>query len=183
MTEAGDDETLDEGALTLAAIAPVRDPTARRTLEQAEALIAGLRRAHRLGTPAVVGVSAAEADALAREALDLIARMADRDAKADVFHAAVRVAGQSEQALRARVAALVKTLRRTLSATAPELADLGVPPDAVDVASVRTKPARPPGPLWSGAVAQPAGVTSAELLPSPPADPEDPEETSPRSSR
>jgi hypothetical protein len=152
----------DPGDLTLAAIAPVRDPTARGTLEQAEALVTGLRRAARLGsTPAAL--TAADAEALAREALGLIACMADRDAKADVFHAAVRDAGQREQALRSRVHELVARLRAALGPTAPELADLGVAPDAhldADLAPARAKPGRPPGPLWSSSITTTATTTA-----------------------
>src|SRR4051812_31875690 len=99
-----------DGIFTLEAIQKVRDFTARKTLEQAHALVTGLRRV--LGQADAdadegdealrrdldrVGIGASEAAQIAAEASALIEVMADRDRKADIFHAAVKEAGQSER--------------------------------------------------------------------------------------
>jgi len=160
----------DEGnagrdGLTLEAIRPVRDPTARRTLEQAHAFVEGLARALRdaeanedsarlVRELASVGITAAEAEHVATQALGLIELMADRDRKADIFHAAVRAAGQGERAMGERLAAITRQLRQKLGATAPALADFGVPPDMPEDAKPKSKPAPSPGPLWSAATSK-----------------------------
>ncbi len=127
-------------AFTLESIRPVRDFTARKTLEQAHAFVEGVTRMCRdaeadEGTAqlvrelAGVGITAADADVLAAEAVALIEAMADRDRKADIFQAAVREAGQAERAMYERLAALARVLRLRLGPAAPELATFGVPPE------------------------------------------------------
>ncbi len=147
---------------TLESIRPVRDPTARRTLEQAHAFVEGIARMLREATSSEdvarlvrelesAGITAAEAEHVATQALGLIELMADRDRKADVFHAAVRAAGQGERAMGERMAAITRQLRQRLGTTAPALANFGVPPDVPEDAKPRAKPTHAPGPLWSAA--------------------------------
>jgi hypothetical protein len=147
---------------SLEEIRPVRDPMARRALEHAQAFVEGVTQvvreaetddavAHLREELAAIGIGASEAERVAGEARELIELMADRDRKADVFHAAVRAAGQSERAMVERLAALTRQLRIRLGATAPELALFGVPPDVPDEAKPRSKPTSTPGPLWSAA--------------------------------
>jgi hypothetical protein len=154
--------TEDADSFTLEEIRPVRDPMARRTLEQAQAFVEGVAHvlreattddaaAHLIEELASIGIGPSEADRVAREARELIELMADRDRKADVFHAAVRAAGQGERAMGERLAALTRQLRLRLGATAPELALFGVPPEVPEEAKPRSKPTSTPGPLWSAA--------------------------------
>jgi hypothetical protein len=147
---------------TLQSIRPVRDPTARRTLEQAHALVEGIARvlrdaatsdeAARLASELdAIGMTAEEAEHVAAQALALVELMADRDRKADVFHAAVRAAGQGERAMGERLGAIARQLRQKLGATSPALAGFGVPPDVPEDAKPKSRPAATPGPLWSAA--------------------------------
>jgi hypothetical protein len=139
-------------------IRPVRDPIARRTLGQAQAFVEGVTRmlheaatddeaAHLVQELAAIGLGAAEAEHVAREARELIELMADRDRKADVFHAA----GHGERAMGERLAAITRQLRLRLGATAPALARFGVPPDVPEDGKPRSNPAPMSGPLWSAA--------------------------------
>ena len=104
------DSPEDDLAFTLESIRPVRDFTARKTLEQAHAFVEGVTRMFRdAGTSddaaglvrelAAVGITSADAELLATQARTLIEVMADRDRKADIFQAAVREAGQGERAM------------------------------------------------------------------------------------
>ena len=139
------------GAFTLESIRPVRDFTARKTLEQAHAFVAGLTgiledAGKGEADPAIlaelagVGITAADAEMIAVEALSLIERMADRDRKAEVFHAAVKEAGQGERAMYERLAALARVLRLRLGARAPVLARFGVPPGTATEPRPRPRP-------------------------------------------
>jgi hypothetical protein len=125
---------------TLESIRPVRDFTARKTLEQAHAFVEGItavfrdaeadEAAARLSSElAEVGITAADAEQLAAQAMALILAMADRDRKADIFQVAVREAGQGERAMYERLVALARLLRCKLGATSPALAGFGVPPE------------------------------------------------------
>jgi hypothetical protein len=100
---------------------------------------------------ASIGVTAEEAERVAVEALALVEAMADRDRKADVFHAAVRAAGHGERRMGERVAAIARQLRQKLGPTAPALADFGVPPELPAEERPRPRPDASPGPLWSAA--------------------------------
>jgi hypothetical protein len=137
---------------TLESIRPVRDFTARKTLEQAHAFVEGVIRIFRdaetdedaellVRDLAGVGITAADAEQLAAQAVTLIEMMADRDRKADVFQAAVREAGQGERAMYERLASLARVLRVRLGATAPALANFGVPPEVSDAAKARARQA------------------------------------------
>ena len=139
------------GAFTLESIRPVRDFTARKTLEQAQAFVAGLTRILAeadtdegdqalLADLASVGITAADAEQLAGDALALVERLADRDRKAEVFHDAVKEAGQGERAMYERLAALARVLRLKLGARAPALTRFGVPAEAEAEAKPRAKP-------------------------------------------
>lgn len=136
------DETTNVGeeGLTPESIQRVRDFTARKTLEQALAFVTGLRRLHADPDPdeadrallaelESVGIGAHDAEHLGRMAIDLIELMADRDRKAEVFHAAVKEAGQSERAMYERLASIARVLRARLGSRSPDLGKLGVPPD------------------------------------------------------
>ncbi|MFT3764983.1 MAG: hypothetical protein QM820_05620 [Minicystis sp.] len=125
-------------ALTLESIQSVRDFTARKTLEQAYAFVTGLRALLRDGAVDEsdrallrdlerAGIGPEDADQIAAEAVALMEIMADRDRKADVFHAAVKAAGQSERAMYERLASVARALREELGGRAPALAKLGVP--------------------------------------------------------
>ena len=149
-------------AFTLESIRPVRDFTARKTLEQAHAFVEGLVRmlrdaetgeeASRLKADlAAVGITANDAEQLAAQAVTLIEVMADRDRKADIFHAAVREAGQGERAMYERLAGLARLLRLKLGASAPELAGFGVPPELSDEIKARAATRPPPRPIYSAA--------------------------------
>jgi hypothetical protein len=138
-------------AFTPDAIRPVRDFTARKTLEQAHAFVAGLTRileqagadeADRalLAELTSVGITGADAEQLATDALALIERMADRDRKAEIFHAAVKEAGQGERAMYERLAALARVLRLKLGPRDPALTRFGVPAEAEGEAKPRAKP-------------------------------------------
>jgi hypothetical protein len=127
-------------AFTLDVIKPVRDFTARKTLEQAHAFVTGLTRVLRdaesseadgtlLRELQGAGIGARDAEQIAAQALSLIALMEDRDRKAEVFHAAVKEAGQGERAMYERLAALAQALRARLGGRSPALAKLGVPPE------------------------------------------------------
>src|SRR5689334_16593762 len=82
---------------TLESIKTVRDFTARKTLEQAHAFVVGLANVLRdaeaseadralLHDLESAGVTAHDAEQIAAQALALVALMADRDRKAEVFH-------------------------------------------------------------------------------------------------
>jgi hypothetical protein len=135
-------QPLPEGAALAAftpdSIRPVRDFTARKTLEQAQVFVAGLvslaREAERdegakdlVRKLASVGITEADAEQIAAEAVALIALMAERDRQGEVFHAAVREAGQGERAMYERLAALARALRLRLGDGSPALAKLGLP--------------------------------------------------------
>jgi|HubBroStandDraft_6_1064221.scaffolds.fasta_scaffold112707_2 hypothetical protein len=137
-------------AFTPDSIRPVRDFTARKTLEQAHTFVAGLvalaREAERdegardlVRKLASVGITEADAQQIAAEAVALIAMMAERDREAEVFHAAVREAGQGERAMYERLAALARVLRVRLGDRSPALAKLGVPPGEVEDGGPRTR--------------------------------------------
>ncbi len=154
-------ERADRAAFTLESIRPVRDFTARKTLEQVHAFVDGIARIFRdaptdeaaaglVAELARLGVTAADADQLAAQAVALIDVMADRDRKADVFQAAVREAGQSERAMYDRLAGFARLLRLELGAASPALARFGIPPAAPDDARARAKP--PPKPISSAAI-------------------------------
>jgi hypothetical protein len=128
--------------LTPAMIREVKDFTARKTLEQAHAFVAGLTEVARgaesdeadrelLRDLAEVGVTPIDGEQLVREAAALMELMADRDRKAEIFHAAVKEAGQAERAMYERLATLAKLLRARLGGDAPALAKLGVPADVL----------------------------------------------------
>ena len=162
--DARDGEPPASVAFTLESIRPVRDFTARKTLEQAHAFVAGISRvfrdaaAHEDGEAArlaaelaAVGITAADGEQLAAEAVALIELMADRDRQADVFHAAVREAGQSERIMYERLVALARVLRLQLGASSPALANFGVPPDLSDEARARARQPAPSRPIYSAA--------------------------------
>jgi hypothetical protein len=141
------------GAFTIETIRPVRDFTARKTLEQAHAFAAGLADVARaaehdaearrlLGELESVGISALDVERTANEALALIELMAERDRKADLFHAAVRAAGQAERTMYERLTSVGRLLRVKLGDRSPALARFGVPTDAAEDAR-RVKVARP----------------------------------------
>ena len=124
--------------LTPESIAAVKDFTARKTLEQAHAftrgLVAALDTAPRQGEPrslaqalSSAGISLADAEQIAAEGVALIAVMAERDRRAEAFHAAVRAAGDSERALYDRLASFARLLRMNLGPSSPSLASFGVP--------------------------------------------------------
>ena len=154
------DSPEDDLAFTLESIRPVRDFTARKTLEQAHAFVEGVTRMFRDAATsddaevlvrelAAVGITSADAELLATQARTLIEVMADRDRKADIFQAAVREAGQGERAMYQRLASLARVLRVRLGASAPALASFGVPPEITDAARARVR--QPPRPLYSAA--------------------------------
>jgi hypothetical protein len=127
-------------AFTSESIQRVRDFTARKTLEQALSFVTGLQRLFDESDPdeadrtlraelGSVGISARDAEIIAHEALDLMDLMADRDRKAEIFHAAVKEAGQGERAMYERLAAVARILRARLGGRSPSLEKLGVPPD------------------------------------------------------
>lgn len=143
---------------TLESIRPVRDFTARKTLEQAHAFVEGLTHIFRdadsdetaqklVRDLAAVGISQADAEQLSTQAVALIDLMADRDRKADIFHAAVKEAGQGERAMYEHLAGLARLLRLKLGATSPTLAKFGVPPEPSDEAKAKAK--LPPKPIFS----------------------------------
>jgi hypothetical protein len=147
-------------AFTLESIRPVRDFTARKTLEQAHAFVEGVMATFRdaesdprafelVADLEGVGITAADAELLAMEAMALIDVMADRDRKADIFQAAVREAGQGERAMYERLAGLARVLRLRLGATSPALAAFGVPPEVAGAAKARARQA--PRPIYSAA--------------------------------
>ena len=149
-------------AFTLDSIRPVRDFTARKTLEQAHAFVEGIVRTFReagsdeeasmlVADLAAVGITAHDAELLAAQAIALIDVMADRDRKADVFHAAVREAGQGERAMYERLATLARLLRLQLGTTSPALTHFGVPPEVSDEAKARATTRLPPRSIYSAA--------------------------------
>jgi hypothetical protein len=136
---------------SLASIQEVRDFTARKTLEQAHALVTGLRgvlaAADDTEADAAlavdlerVGIGAADAERLAAEAVALMELMADRDRKADVFHAAVKEAGQSERAMYEKLATLARVLRAELRGSPTALGKLGVPALGAELQKARPRP-------------------------------------------
>ena len=141
--------------LTTASIAAVKDFTARKTLEQAYAFTRGLVNA----LPAAsrdeetrplalaldsAGISLADAEQIAAEALALIAVMEERDRRAEAFHAAVRDAGESERALYDRLSSFARLLRMNLGPSSPALAGFGVPiAEGFDLPRPRARSIRP----------------------------------------
>lgn len=159
------DEALD--AFTLESIRPVRDFTARKTLEQAHAFATGLAGVARtaagddearglLAELARIGITPSDAELVAQQAIALMKTMADRDQKADVFHAAVKEAGQAERAMYERLASLARLLRGRLGARSPALATFGVPPDLPARTAADTAPA--------GGGAKPRGKASSRPI-------------------
>jgi hypothetical protein len=147
---------------TLDSIRPVRDFTARKTLEQAHAFVEGIARTFRdadtdedaarlVRDLADVGITAADAEQLAAQAVALVEVMGDRDRKADIFQMAVREAGQGERAMYERLVAFARVLRLQLGATSPALARFGVPPEVSDEARARAKQPPPSRPIYSAA--------------------------------
>jgi hypothetical protein len=150
---------------TLESIRPVRDFTARKTLEQAHAFVEGIARTFRdvetdpeaarlVRDLAGVGITAADAELLAAQAVALVEVMGDRDRKADIFQAAVREAGQGERAMYERLVALARLLRLKLGPASPSLARFGVPPEITDDARARAKQPPPPKPFYSAATSK-----------------------------
>jgi hypothetical protein len=144
-------------AFTLEAIGAVRDFTARRLLEQAHALVTAIARLEGDAEPddedrallrdlESAGITARDAGELATEALALIALIADRDRKADVFHEAVKQASRGERAVNERLASITRVLRARLGDRSPALAKLGVPPDST------SPPKHPARAIFSAAV-------------------------------
>lgn len=136
-------------------IQAVRDFTVRKTLEQAQAFIEGLSQllgdadhdddARALvGELDSVGITGKDIDVLAREGFALIEAAADRDRKAEIFHAAVKDAGRRERMLYERLSALARMLRLKLDGRAPALAKLGIPADG-QAPTVKLPPARAEG--------------------------------------
>lgn len=118
----------------------VKDFTARKTLEQAHAFVTGLGRLLAEPDPddsdrallrdlASLGIGARDAEQVAGQAISLMELMADRDRKAEIFHAAVKEAGQSERAMYERLALFARVLRGRLGRSAG-LAKVGVAPEA-----------------------------------------------------
>jgi hypothetical protein len=138
------------GGLTPESIASVKDFTARKTLEQARAFTRGLAdvlheapRAGELGSLAQAlisaGISLADVEQIAAEGVALMDAMAERDRRAEAFHAAVRAAGEGERALYDRLSSFARLLRMTLGPSSPSLASFGVPPaEGFERARVRT---------------------------------------------
>ncbi len=162
LEDARDGETQASVAFTLESIRPVRDFTARKTLEQAHAFVEGIVRTFRdvetdadaarlVRDLARVGITAADAEQLAAQAVALVEVMADRDGKADVFQAAVREAGQGERAMYERLVALARLLRLRLGPSSPALARFGVPPEIAGEARARAKQPPPPKAFYSAA--------------------------------
>ncbi len=125
-------------ALTPTTIAAVKDFTARKSLEQAYVFTRGLtealhnapREGESKGLAQALtsaGISLADAEQIAAEGLALIAVMAERDRRAEAFHAAVRDAGDGERALYDRLSSFARLLRMKLGPTSPSLASFGVP--------------------------------------------------------
>jgi hypothetical protein len=150
---------------TLESIRPVRDFTARKTLEQAHAFVEGLVRVfHRaegdedaellVRDLSAVGITANDAEQLAAQAVALIDLMADRDRKADVFHAAVREAGQGERVMYERLSTLARLLRVHLGPSSPALACFGVPPEMSEAARAKTVSRLPPKPIYSASTSK-----------------------------
>ncbi len=138
-------------AFTLESIRAVRDFTARRALEQAHAFVVGIARLAGDDEPddedrallrelESAGLTAHDADQLAAQAMELIALIADRDRKADVFHEAVKEASHGERAMNEQLAAITRALRARLGDRSPALAKLGVPPEGGDADKARPKP-------------------------------------------
>lgn len=164
--ETPSEEVSAREAFTLESIRPVRDFTARKTLEQAHAFVEGIVRLfERAGDDeetrrlisdlGAVGITQGDAEQLAEQAVALIEVMADRDRKADVFHAAVREAGHSERAMYERLSVLARLLRIQLGATAPALANFGVPPELSDEVKARAVTRiPPPKPIYSAATSK-----------------------------
>jgi hypothetical protein len=141
--------------LTPESIAAVRDFTARKTLEQAHAFTRGLLgalhptslddapRALALALDSA-GISLADAEQIAAEGVALIAVMAERDRRAEAFHAAVRAAGESERALYDRLSSFARLLRMNLGPSSPALASFGVPTaEGFDAPRPRLRSTRP----------------------------------------
>jgi hypothetical protein len=160
--DAPTEEVPARDAFTLESIRPVRDFTARKTLEQAHAFVAGIVRLFRdaehdeeaaalVADLVTVGITANDADQLAAQAVTLIDLMADRDRKADVFHAAVREAGHGERAMYERLSTIARLLRLQLGNTAPSLARFGVPPEVSDEVKARSVTPKPPRSIYSAA--------------------------------
>lgn len=141
--------------LTPESIAAVKDFTARKTLEQAYAFTRGLTGAlhtsSRDEAPKALalalssaGISLADAEQIAAEGAALIAAMAERDRRAEAFHAAVRAAGENERALYDRLSSFARLLRMSLGPSSPSLGSFGVPiAEGFDAPRPRTRSTRP----------------------------------------
>lgn len=139
------------GELTRESIAEVKDFTARKTLEQAHAFARGIAEvflgeidsadlgqldradpieiAQRL---AGVGLGPDDARQIAEEGVALMHLMAERERRAELFHATVIAARESERALYERLSSLGGLLRARLGPRAPALSQFGVPPESAD---------------------------------------------------
>lgn len=141
--------------LTPQSIAAVKDFTARKTLEQAYAFTRGLTQAlhtaPREGESSGLaqaldsaGISLADAQQIAAEGVALIAVMAERDRRAEAFHAAVRDAGDGERALYDRLSSFARLLRMKLGPSSPSLVSFGVPiAEGVEPPRARARSTRP----------------------------------------
>lgn len=129
---------MEVSGFTRDSIEPVRDFTARKTLEQAHAFVTGLASVLRgaeeresdralLRELAAAGITADDADEVARAALSLVDLMADRDRMAELYQAAVRDAVLGERAMYERLAELAHVLRARLGSRSPALSRFGVP--------------------------------------------------------
>jgi hypothetical protein len=141
--------------LTPESIAAVKDFTARKTLEQAHAftrgIAAALDTAPREGEQCPLaqalssaGISLADAEQIAAEGVALIAVMAERDRRAEAFHAAVRAASDGERALYDRLSSFARLLRMHLGPSSPSLVSFGVPvAEGFDPPRPRSRSTRP----------------------------------------
>jgi hypothetical protein len=142
------------GEFSPEAIAHVKDLNARTTLEQAHALALGLVEvllaegsganstdlALKLGS---LGISLDAAEQIASEGVALIEMIAERDRKAELFHAAVMAASESERVLYERISSYARLLRSKLGPRDPALDQFGVPPDSADTLRCYKRAARP----------------------------------------
>ena len=141
--------------LTPESIAAVKDFTARKTLEQAYTFTRGLAGAlHSTSNDEApralaraldsAGISLDDAEQIGAEGVALIAVMAERDRRAEAFHAAVRAAGESERALYDRLSSFARLLRMNLGPSSPALASFGVPTaEGFDAPRPRARATRP----------------------------------------
>lgn len=141
------------GEFTTESISLVKDFTARKTLEQAHAFAHGLAEIFLapLDDPgaadlaqklASVGLTLADADQIAEEGVALMEMMAERDRRAQAFHAAVLAASEGERTLYERLSSFAALLRQRLGSRAPSLSQFGVPPESVDTQRCSGRAAR-----------------------------------------